>query len=147
MDKVIRQTKTGRLVIRSAHRRRSIRAAITTSMLHTIGVTCLMAGALHLYCISQGADDLYLGLLGASVWAGAPFLLVGMGAYHLDDSLPPGASGEIDATDFAPRLGGGVDYYLTQSIALTGEVVYVIGTRRLHDLDYVGISLGLTYRF
>jgi len=76
-----------------------------------------------------------------------PFLLIGMGAYHLDFSLPPSATGAIDATDFAPRLGGGLDYYFTQSIALTSEVVYVIGTRRLFELDYVGISLGLTYRF
>ena len=78
MDDIIRQTKTGRFVIRSAHRRRSIRAAIFTAMLHTIGATCLLAGALQLYCLSLGADDLYLGLLNFSIWAGAPFLLLGI---------------------------------------------------------------------
>ena len=78
MDHAIRQTKTGRLVIRSAHRRRSIRAAIFTAMLHTIGASCLLAGALQLYCLSLGADDLYLGLLNFSIWAGSPFLLLGM---------------------------------------------------------------------
>ena len=78
MDKTIRQTKTGRLVIRSAHRRRSIRAAIFTAILHTLGATCLLAGTLQLYAISQGADDLFLGLLACSVWVGAPFLLVGI---------------------------------------------------------------------
>jgi hypothetical protein len=36
MNDIIRQTKTGRLVIRSKHRRRSIRAAILTAMVHTI---------------------------------------------------------------------------------------------------------------
>jgi len=78
MDETIRQTKTGRFVIRSAHRRRSIRAAIFTAMLHTIGATCLLGGALQLYCLSLGADDLYLGLLNFSIWAGAPFLLLGI---------------------------------------------------------------------
>ncbi|MHC5088443.1 MAG: hypothetical protein ACYSOT_02405, partial [Planctomycetota bacterium] len=78
MDHITRQTKTGRFVIRSAHRRRSIRAAIFTAMLHTIGASCLLAGALQLYCLSLGADDLYLGLLNFSIWAGSPFLLLGM---------------------------------------------------------------------
>jgi MFS family permease len=77
-DDIIRQTKTGRRVIRSVHRRRSIRAAIMTAILHTIGATCLLAGALQLYCLSQGADDLFLGLLNCAIWAGAPFLLLGM---------------------------------------------------------------------
>lgn len=78
MDDLIRQTKTGRLVIRSAHRRRSIRAAIFTAMLHTIGGSCLLAGALQLYCLSLGADDLYLGALNFAIWGGAPFLLLGI---------------------------------------------------------------------
>lgn len=78
MDDIIRQTKTGRLVIRSHHRRRSIRAAIMTSILHTMGCTCLLAGALQLYCLSLGADDFFLGLLTCSIWAGAPFLLLGI---------------------------------------------------------------------
>jgi MFS family permease len=78
MDQTIRQTKTGRLVIRSAHRRRSIRAAIFSAMLHSIAATCLLAGALQLYCLSLGADDLYLGLLNFTIWGGAPFLLLGI---------------------------------------------------------------------
>ena len=77
-DDIIRQTKTGRFVIRSAHRRRSIRAAIGVAMLHTIGATCLLAGTLQLYCLSLGADDLYLGLLSFAIWAGGPFLLLGI---------------------------------------------------------------------
>ena len=77
-DNIIRQTKTGRLVIRSQHRRQSIRAAIFTAMLHTIGCNCLLAGTLQLYCISQDAGDLYLGFLNFFIWAGCPFLLLGM---------------------------------------------------------------------
>ena len=65
-------------MIRSAHRRRSIRAATLTAMLHTIGCTCLLGSALQLYCLSLGADDLYLGLLSFAIMAGAPFSLLGI---------------------------------------------------------------------
>ena len=78
MDDIIRQTKTGRPVIRSHHRRRSVRAAIWTSVLHTAGATCLLAGTLQLYCVDQGADDFFLGLMSCAVWAGALFLLAGI---------------------------------------------------------------------
>jgi MFS family permease len=78
MDTITRQTKTGRLVIRSVHRRRSVRAAIFTAITHTLGATCLLGGTLQLYAISQGADDLFLGLLACAVWMGAPFLLIGL---------------------------------------------------------------------
>jgi MFS family permease len=78
MDETIRQTKTGRFVIRRAHRRRSIRAAIFSTMLHTIAATCLLGSTLQLYCLSLKAEDLYLGLLSFSIWCGAPFLLLGI---------------------------------------------------------------------
>ena len=65
-------------MIRSHHRRQSIRAAIFTAMLHTIGASCLLAGALQLYCLSLGAENLYLGALNCAIWAGSPFLLLGM---------------------------------------------------------------------
>ncbi len=77
-NNIIRQTKTGRLVIRSAHRRRSIRAAVGVAMLHTIGATCLLGSTLQLYCLNLGAGDLYLGLLNFAIWAGAPFSLLGI---------------------------------------------------------------------
>jgi MFS family permease len=76
-DSVI-QTKKGRFVLRSAQRRRSIRAAIFTAMSHTIGAACLLTGTLQLFSLNLGADDLFLGLLTCSVWAGAPFLLAGL---------------------------------------------------------------------
>jgi MFS family permease len=82
MDDVIRQTKTGRRVIVAVHRRDSVRAAIMIAILHTIGATCLLASALQLYSISQGANDLYLGLLNCAIWAGAPLLMLGMTLMH-----------------------------------------------------------------
>lgn len=78
MNDTIIQTKTGRFVLRSAQRRRSIRAAIASAVFHTIGATCLMTTAMQLYCLNLGASDLYLGLVASSIWAGAPFLLLGI---------------------------------------------------------------------
>ena len=78
MSHTLIQTKTGRFVLRSAQRRRSIRAAITTAVMHTIAATCMLAGALQLYCLSLGATDLFLGLITCSIWAGAPFLFFGI---------------------------------------------------------------------
>ncbi len=78
MNDTVIQTKTGRLVLRSMQRRRSIRAAIGSSVLHTIAATCMLTAAMQLYCLELGASDLYLGLVTCSIWAGAPFLLLGI---------------------------------------------------------------------
>jgi hypothetical protein len=75
-----------------------------------------------------------------------PFALLGMGAYHLD-FMPLGTPVNIGATSFSPRLGGGVDYYLTWRWGLTAEIAYVIGTRQLVNLDRLGITFGAFYRF
>ena len=78
MNETVIKTKTGRFVIRSMKRRRSIRAAIGSSVLHTIAATCMMTAAMQLYCLELGANDLFLGLVTGSIWAGAPFLLLGI---------------------------------------------------------------------
>jgi hypothetical protein len=75
-----------------------------------------------------------------------PYLVVGMGAYHID--YVAGLSGvSRDATDFAPRFGGGVEYYIDYRWGITSEINYVIGTRRLNGRDRLAISLGAFYRF
>jgi len=83
-----------------------------------------------------------------------PFLLLGMGAYHLD-YVPPGRSPSVpadasfitDATAFAPRIGGGLEFYFTEKIMLTSEINYVLGTGKLHQRDRLGLSVGMFYRF
>lgn len=75
-----------------------------------------------------------------------PFVVLGMGAYHLDYTIP-GSLLRADATSFSPRLGGGVDYYVSYRWGLTAEVDYVIGTRQLTNFDRVSVSLGAFYRF
>jgi hypothetical protein len=75
-----------------------------------------------------------------------PYIVLGMGAYHID--YMAGLSGVArDGTDFAPRLGGGLDYYIDYRWGLTGEINYVIGTRRLNERDRLAISFGAFYRF
>jgi len=75
-----------------------------------------------------------------------PYLLLGMGGYHLDYNYPVGF-GRREGTDFAPRIGGGLDYYINRHIGVTAETVWVMGTRRLNERNYVSVSLGAFYRF
>lgn len=51
------------------------------------------------------------------------------------------------ALNGAFRLGGGIDYYLTERIALSAGSEWVVGTGRLNDLGYVTASLGAQYNF
>lgn len=75
-----------------------------------------------------------------------PYILLGMGAYHID--YVAGSTGvSRDATDFAPRFGGGLDYYFDYRWGLTGEINYVIGTRRINGHDRLAIGFGAFYRF
>jgi hypothetical protein len=45
------------------------------------------------------------------------------------------------------RFGGGLDFYLTESIVVSGEISYLMPTGKLDNLDYYSIGLGLQYRF
>lgn len=75
-----------------------------------------------------------------------PYLVLGMGAYHLD--YVGGLSGVArNATDFAPRLGAGLDYYFDYRWGIGGEIDYVIGTRGLDQHDWLSVRVGAFYRF
>lgn len=76
-----------------------------------------------------------------------PFLLVGIGLLHgkLEDTLGQGIS-ESDI-DFAARFGGGADFYITEHLALTAKVSYVLATGVDDVLDYVSFGGGAAYRF
>ena len=75
-----------------------------------------------------------------------PFAILGMGAYHLDYTVP-GSTVRVDGTSFSPRFGAGVDYYFTWKWGMTAEFDYVLGTRQLVDLDRISFSVGAFYRF
>jgi len=49
--------------------------------------------------------------------------------------------------EFAGRVGGGFDFYLSRHVALSGEVAYVIPTGALADLEFLTFGGQLTFRF
>ena len=73
-----------------------------------------------------------------------PYLLVGIGVSQAELEAF-GVS--VDATDFVARLGGGVDFYLTESWVLDLEVAYILPTGDIDGTDYISIGAGVQYRF
>jgi outer membrane protein OmpA-like peptidoglycan-associated protein len=57
------------------------------------------------------------------------------------------ASGAESDTEFAGRVGGGVDVWITQHIAAYVDAAYVMPTGGLSDLRYVSLGGGLKYSF
>ena len=45
------------------------------------------------------------------------------------------------------RLGGGLDFYLTENVVITAEGSYLMPTGKLDGLDYYSFGVGLQYRF
>jgi len=70
-------------------------------------------------------------------------------------ALPSGAaksrfqaiSGISTAIGFAGRMGGGIDIFVTDNLAINTEGYYVMPTGNIQGLRYVGVGLGLTYHF
>ncbi len=99
------------------------------------------------------------------VWRVQPYLVIGVGFSSWDvdrgslgtalNNIP---STDIDIkngkqTDFAGRAGLGLDVYITENIVLNGQGQVVLSTLKkpdlgdIDDLNYVGFSAGLQYRF
>jgi opacity protein-like surface antigen len=75
-----------------------------------------------------------------------PYGLVGVGFMYLDLEETDFFFA-VDFTDFAARLGGGVDYYFTENLVFNAEIGGVLPTGTLEDLDQFTFSAGLQYRF
>lgn len=71
------------------------------------------------------------------------YLLGGVG-YAMGDISGPGGD---DDSAFVMHLGLGVDRYITENWAITGEFGYVIPTGELQSTDSLPITLGVLYRF
>jgi hypothetical protein len=66
-----------------------------------------------------------------------PFATVGFGYLKLGGDW-----------DFAARLGGGLDVYVTRNIAINIDATWVVPTTdRLDDTDYLSVGWGVLYRF
>lgn len=83
----------------------------------------------------------------------SPFLLGGVGVLSLDGfSSSGGATGEGELgtesrEEFVGKIGLGFDYYVTENIAVTGDLSYLIPAGDLEKFDIVPVSLGGMYRF
>ena len=59
-----------------------------------------------------------------------------------------GAAGfDDEEVGFAGRFGGGLDVYLAQNVALSGELVYVMPTGQLSDMRFLTFGAQLLFRF
>ncbi len=74
-----------------------------------------------------------------------PYLSAGVSNQWVQLERQP--SGDKDEGNFAGRLGGGLDFYLTESVVLTADAIYTIGTGDVNDFRYLSIGWGLVYRF
>lgn len=74
---------------------------------------------------------------------GVGFVWGAFNAYDTNGSL----TGTLEEIVFAGRAGGGLDVYLTRTIALSGEVAYVIPTGDLSDLNYLQYTGHILFRF
>lgn len=73
-----------------------------------------------------------------------PYGLVGLGG--MVSEVDGGGFSDTEG-DFAARLGGGVDIYITPNILGNLGVTYVIPTDDLDDFNFVSIGWGFGYRF
>ena len=82
-----------------------------------------------------------------------PFLSGGIGFLNANGSgkLSVDGSERVDrtpsTTEFAGRVDGGVDYFLTREVSTFFDVGYVIPTGQLSDMNYLSLSAGLKYNF
>jgi opacity protein-like surface antigen len=65
------------------------------------------------------------------------------------DPTPPCYAGNARdrRVEVALRFGGGLDFYITENVAMSAEVSYLMPTGQLDDLDYYSFGIGMQYRF
>ncbi len=74
-----------------------------------------------------------------------PYLSAGVANQWIQLQRLP--SGDKDEGNFAGRLGGGLDLYLTENVVLTADAKYTLGTGDVKEFRYWSIGWGLAYRF
>lgn len=74
-----------------------------------------------------------------------PFVIVGPGFTWFE--LDAGSFGTADELDFSARFGGGIDFHVTDHLALQVSSSYVLQTGDLEDADYVSLVAGIQYGF
>ena len=74
-----------------------------------------------------------------------PYLSAGVSNQWVQLRRQP--AGNSNQGNFAGRLGAGIDFYLTEHLALTSNGIYTLGTGDVNDFHYWSIGWGLLYRF
>ena len=81
-----------------------------------------------------------------------PYLGAGVGFLNADGSTKFTLLGQqgrrgVSDTEFAGRVDGGVDYFLTPALSTFFDLGYVMPTGQLSEVTYLSLSLGAKYRF
>lgn len=75
-----------------------------------------------------------------------PYLMAGAG-FLTAKSDDPTTNFQRTDTDFVARVGGGVEFYLNESVGLSVDTSYVLPAGDVKDLDYVSVGAGIFFRF
>jgi opacity protein-like surface antigen len=75
-----------------------------------------------------------------------PYLTAGAG-FMTAKSDDPRTNFQRTDTDFVARIGGGVEFYLNESVGLSVDTSYVLPAGDVRDLDYVSVGAGIFFRF
>jgi opacity protein-like surface antigen len=78
-----------------------------------------------------------------------PYLMAGAGLAHAKRKVKKSSlkSISLDDSAFAARFGGGVDYWITESISLGVAASYVLPRSSLDSLEYISVAGTVRYRF
>lgn len=75
-----------------------------------------------------------------------PYLMAGAG-FLTAKSDDPRTNFQRTDTGFAARVGGGIEFYLTENVGLSVDTSYVLPTGDVKDLDYISAGAGVFFRF
>jgi len=73
-----------------------------------------------------------------------PFVMAGPGFTWVQ--LEAGGL-KVDELDFSARFGGGIDFWVTDNVALQASSSYVLTTGDLDGTDYISLVAGIQYKF
>jgi opacity protein-like surface antigen len=72
-----------------------------------------------------------------------PFVMAGPGFTWLDLI----DASDVNELDFSARFGGGIDFYVTDNVALQVSSSYVLTTGDIDGSDYISLVAGVQYKF
>ena len=80
-----------------------------------------------------------------------PFVIFGAGTLYVD-SVTTNTKGSVGKTSnkyssIALRMGGGLDYYITEHIVVDVEASYILPVSAIDSFKYLSVGVGLQYRF